>query len=199
MKSNSETRAAAYEAMRGNCGAALLVTLVSGLLTIVCSSPIFLILLGYPISVGIANIYLELVREKKSPMVESIFGAFTKGLYGRSVCGLLLVGIYTFLWLLLLIIPGIIKSFSYALTPYILIDHPELSCNEAIERSMRMMRGHKLQLFLIYLGYWGCCFLSTFTLYIALLWIIPYYNAVLAQFYQAVKEKSYEQPEGSAE
>jgi uncharacterized membrane protein len=198
MKRNAEIRSAAFEAMQGKWGAALLVTFVSGLLQFFCSHPIFLFLLGNPISVGIAKIYLELVRERREPMVEGIFGAFTKGLYGRSVCGLLLVGIYTFLWLLLLIIPGIIKSFSYALTPYILIDHPELSCNEAIERSMRMMRGHKLQLFLIYLGYLGCCFLSTFTLYIALLWIIPYYNAVLAQFYQAVKE-SYEEPEVSVE
>ena len=61
------------------------------------------------------------------------------------------MSIYTFLWSLLLIIPGVIKGLSYSMTPFILTDKPELSANEAIELSMKMMDGHKMDLFVLLL------------------------------------------------
>lgn len=87
----------------------------------------------------------------------------------------LLIMIFTFLWTLLLIVPGIIKSLSYSLAPYILADNPELTANEAINRSMQMMQGHKMDLFLIVLGYAGFALLSILALGIPLLWLYPYY------------------------
>ena len=95
--------------------------------------------------------------------------------------------IYTFLWALLLVVPGIIKSLSYALAPYILADNPELKADEAINRSMEMMKGHKMDLFLIILGYVGLALLSLIALGIPLLWLYPYYQVVLAKFYEEVK------------
>ena len=100
---------------------------------------------------------------------------------------MLLMTIYTILWSLLLIVPGIIKSLSYALTPYIVAEKPELSANESIELSMKMMDGHKMDLFLIILGFLGLAVLSIFTLCIGYLWLAPYMYAKMAAFYEDVK------------
>ena len=94
--------------------------------------------------------------------------------------------LYIFLWSLLFIVPGIIKSISYALTGYILADNPELSANEAITRSRDLMRGNKLRLFLLCLSFFGWIVLSVFTLGIGLLWLCPYVNATMAAFYRSV-------------
>lgn len=99
-----------------------------------------------------------------------------------------LVYVYTILWALLLIIPGIIKSLSYSMTGYIMRDHPELSGNAAIEKSMDMMDGHKADLFLMLLffvliGIPVC----VFTLGLGFFWLAPYVQASLAAFYDDVK------------
>ncbi|MBQ2958658.1 MAG: DUF975 family protein [Alistipes sp.] len=84
-------------------------------------------------------------------------------------------------------IPGIIKGLSYSMAPYILLDNPEITAEEAICRSMEMMRGHKMDLFLMGLGYAGLAILSGFLLCIPLLWLVPYYVTVLTKFYEDLK------------
>lgn len=105
----------------------------------------------------------------------------------RVLGTLLLQALYTLLWTLLLIIPGIVKSMSYALTSYILHDHPELQYNAAIERSMSMMEGNKMRLFLLYLSFLGWGILALFTCGIGYLWLIPYIQASNAAFYEDVR------------
>ena len=106
------------------------------------------------------------------------------------ICGtMLLQSIYTFLWTLLLIIPGIIKYYSYALTPYILNDDSALSFNGAIDKSMAMMRGHKMDLFILDLSFIGWYILGCVTCDIGFLWIIPYWQTTRAHFYLDLKEQ----------
>ena len=107
----------------------------------------------------------------------------------RNVGGMLLVGVFTFLWTLLLIIPGIIKSLAYSMTPFILKDYPELSANQAINLSMKMMEGRKFDLFYLYLSFIGWGILAIFTLGIGYLWLMPYMYTSTAAFYQNVKEE----------
>lgn len=116
-----------------------------------------------------------------------LFCAFNNTYYWKAIGTGLLSGIYTFLWTLLLIVPGIIKGLSYAMALYIVSDNPEIGCDEAIERSMAMMRGHKMRLFLMQLGMIGWSLLSLLTLGIAMLWIVPYYQTVFANFYLEIK------------
>ena len=118
--------------------------------------------------------------------IESIFDGFKD--YGRVFLTSLLQNIYTFLWTLLLIVPGIIKFYAYAMTPYILIDNPELSANQAIYLSKKMMKGHKFDLFILHLSFIGWAFLSIFTLGIGLLWVMPYMMTAQAAFYQDLKK-----------
>lgn len=98
-----------------------------------------------------------------------------------------LKAIYTFLWTLLLIIPGIIKSYSYAMTDFILKDDPEMKYDAAIERSMQMMEGHKADLFWLDLSFIGWILLSILTFGIGFLLLIPYMETAHAQFYEDLK------------
>ena len=89
--------------------------------------------------------------------------------------------VYIVLWTLLLIVPGIIKVYSYGMTDYVLKDNPELKNNAAIEKSMAMMEGHKMQLFLLDLSFIGWGILCLFTLGIGFLFLAPYMQNPLAE------------------
>ena len=213
MKTNSAIRQEVLALMKGNWGSAVGVTivlyliiyaiaLVSLLLGMFVGGPIdepgetilgqvfsllTTFLLVYPIAFASIKMFLHFVRGEHKLYVGGLFKCFSKPYYGKSIGVFLLISIFTFLWALLLIVPGIIKALSYSLAPFILADNPELSANQAIDQSMKMMKGHKMDLFLMMLGYMGFTMLSILALGIPLLWVVPYYQAVLAKFYEEVK------------
>ncbi len=190
MKTNSEIRHEARFAMSNNWGMAIVITIIDSLISSITG--IFLyglpaIFVALPLSLGIAMTYLNLVRNSQPLELSPIFDGFKSGRYWKGVSIYLLVGIYTFLWTLLLIVPGIIKSLSYSLAPYIAADNPELSTEESICKSMEMMEGHKMQLFLMQLGYIALVLLSGLLFFLPILWLVPFYSAVMAKFYEEVK------------
>lgn len=191
MKTNKELRAQALASLKGNWGPAVLLTLIflaiSGVSSFVPGlSFIVSFLVGLPLTVGIYEAFRRLVLGEKVQLIEYSFNLSFNN-WKHNVLVMLLMTIYTMLWSLLLIVPGIIKSLSYALTPYIVAEQPELSANESIELSMKMMDGHKMDLFLIWLGFLGLVVLSIFTFCIGYLWLVPYFYAKLAAFYEDVK------------
>ena len=99
----------------------------------------------------------------------------------------LLQAVYTFLWSLLLVIPGIVKSYSYAMTNYILLDEPELRYDAAIEKSMKLMAGNKMKLFLLDLSFIGWALLCVLTFGIGVFWLKPYVSTAHAAFYEDIK------------
>ncbi len=202
MLSNPEIRQYARRAMQGKWGVSALLTLLSGVIFSVCSALqsdvsvltslvylICLVLIIVPLQFGVDIMFLGVVRDGSRPSVEAMFEGFSSKYYRRVVLTMLLADIYIFLWTLLLIIPGLIKAISYAMTPYILAENPEIGSDEAICRSMEMMRGRKLKLFLIALGEVGLVILSAFALCIPCLWISPYYKSVYAKFYLEAKSE----------
>ena len=96
--------------------------------------------------------------------------------------------IYTYLWSLLFFIPGVVKLYSYAMTPYLLKDEPELGANATIEKSMKMMAGNKMKLLKLDFSFIGWIFLSMLTLNIGLLWVTPYMYTARAEFYEDLKK-----------
>ena len=142
---------------------------------------------GAPLVVGLYNTFLWLLRGNKN-IVDNMFKLGFKP-YWRSVLGYFLMVVKIYLWMLLLIIPGIIKAFAYALTPYILKDNPELSCLEAIERSRLMMKGNKWRLFVLCLSFIGWFLLCLLTLGIGFFWFAPYVYTTVAAFYEDVKSR----------
>lgn len=191
MKTNKELRAQALASLKGNWGPAVLLSLIllaiSGASSFVPGiSLIVSFLVTLPLSVGVYEAFRRLVLGEKVQLIDYSFNlGFNNWKHNVPVMGLMTI--YTILWSLLLIVPGIIKSLSYALTPYIVAEKPELSANESIELSMKMMDGHKMDLFLIILGFVGLAVLCIFTLCIGYLWLAPYMYAKMAAFYEDVK------------
>lgn len=190
LKLNSELRAVSRTTLSGNWMMAALATLIylliaGGVSSIPVAGSVLAIIITYPLAYGFAILFLDLFREGKPIDIGKLFDGFKD--FGRVWGTLILVAIYTILWTCLLIIPGIVKSYSYALTPFILKDEPELKYNAAIEKSMRMMDGYKMKLFLLDLSFIGWMILSVLTLGIGLLFLQPYMNTARAAFYEDLK------------
>ncbi|MEH7453972.1 DUF975 family protein [Gottfriedia acidiceleris] len=141
-------------------------------------------LLGY----GLLVYFLKLIRDEEKS-ISDIFFYFKSGhQFIRGIIVGFLVTLFTVLWTILLIIPGIIKSIAYSQVGYILKDYPEMSALDAITLSRRMMDGYKWKFFLLGLSFigWGLLVIITFGL--ALFYVAPYFYTSQAQFYTEVKE-----------
>ena len=179
-------RHAAWNKLSGNWSTVVVAYLIYSLLLGVLSyTGIGSLLLSGVLAIGMCVITLQISRMGKSG-IESIFDGFRKGLGNNIVAGIL-VQIFTFLWALLFIIPGIVKSYSYAMTYYILADNPDMAPTDAITESRKMMDGNKWRLFCLDLSFIGWYLLSILTLGILALWISPYNMMARAEFYESLK------------
>ena len=208
MQLNSELRAQARERLEGKWGTFVLMTFLFYVIQVLLQIPGYigslleilspenvlaslslsnisniLSLLALPLSWGLTVSLLRNHREE-SVDLENLFDGFRGGRYTRVFCAIFLVNLFTFLWTLLLIIPGIMKAFSYALTPYIIMDEPELTARQAITRSSEIMQGRRWKLFCLSLSFIGWGILSILTFGIGILWLVPYMNASVAAFYE---------------
>ena len=115
---------------------------------------IITIVIGGAGKLGYAIFNLKLVDNKEVEF-KDLFSQFHR--LGDGFCMNFLMGLYTVLWTLLLIIPGLIKTFSYAMTPYILAENPGMTATEAITESRRIMDGNKWRLFCLGFSFigWG--------------------------------------------
>ena len=153
-------------------GTALLIGLVIG---------IAFHLFGGIIELGYCSFRLELL-DKGISGFEKLFSYFKY--WKVAVLSRFLIGLYTFLWSLLFIIPGIVAAYSYAMTPFILAENPELSASEAMRRSKEMMDGNKWRLFCLGVSFVGWSFLCSLTFGIGYLWLNPYTHISIAAFYR---------------
>lgn len=126
--------------------------------------------------------YLLKLYDGENAELKDLFSQFHR--FGDGFLLSLLTALYTFLWSLLFIIPGIVAAYKYAMAPFILLESPGMSANEAIAASKEMMYGHKGELFLLDLSFIGWNLLSALTLGIGSLWVNPYINAAYAAFYR---------------
>lgn len=196
MKSNSEIRAIARQALKGNWAVSALFVFVfvlvvwgvmfAGIAPFMnneTASPLVQIILTLallPIQWGMYVSFKRLLNKRELELSWLFDGYKGSRIWTTTV----LQTVYTMLWSLLLIIPGIIKSYSYAMTPYILEDNPELKNNAAIEKSMEMMQGHKLDLFLLDLSFIGWAFLCMLTFGLGFFWLESYMLTARAAFYE---------------
>lgn len=144
-----------------------------------------LLILGGPITVGFISYILKLKRNNNAKFVD-LFSGFQS--FGKYLVTFLLVSLFTFLWTLLFIIPGIIKGLSYSQALYLIYDNPNMSPKEAIKKSQEMMNGHKKELFILELSFIGWHLLGIITLGIVeIFYVGPYYNSALAIYYENLK------------
>ena len=130
---------------------------------------------------GYARFNLKLVDGEK-PTLGDLFSQFDR--LGEGFVMNFLRGLYVFLWTLLFVIPGIMKNFSYAMTPYILAENPGKPALECINESKEMTDGYKMELFMLSLSFVGWLLLGIVTLGIAFIWVIPYMHATFANAYR---------------
>ncbi|MFE4354131.1 DUF975 family protein [Peribacillus butanolivorans] len=136
-----------------------------------------------PLTIATTWFYLNIVRDG-NPGIPEVFAIYKDGKTSFKIIGAsILQGIFIFLWSLLFIIPGIIKSLSYSQLFFLLKDHPQLTVLEAFSESKKRMKGLKWKYFLMHLSFIGWGILCIFTLGIGLLWLAPYAGTTMAAFY----------------
>ena len=189
LKQNSELRAEARVALTDKWVMGAVTTLVFGAVSGAASyiPVVGTILVALPMMYGYSIVMLSVMRGGEMN-IGGLFDGFND--FVRIVGTKLLQAIYTFLWTLLLVIPGIIKNYSYAMTDFILKDQPELANNAAIEKSMAMMDGNKMKLFLLDLSFIGWAILCLFTFGIGFLFLQPYVQSAHAAFYEDLKAQT---------
>jgi len=148
----------------------------------------FRVLLGYPLEVGGRRYFI------KSAQYDNNRSCFSFAFMGENYIGIvltmLLKGVQNFLWYLLFIIPGIVKSYSYRMVPYILADNPNIGANRAIELSNNMTDGHKFDIFVLDLSFIGWYLLGLLALGVGVLFVMPYENATNAELYLELRENA---------
>ena len=143
-------------------------------------------ILGGTVELGYAKFLLK-QYDRKQLQFSDLFSQFER--FGTGFAQKFLRTLFTVLWSLLFIIPGIVKGLSYAMTPFILEEHPEMTASEAIKASMRLMDGHKMDLFILGLTFIGWQILACLTMGIGFLFLNPYMNAAYAAFYRDISRK----------
>ena len=211
MKTNQDLKNAALEALRGNWAPAEVCTIIYLLLSIgisllqpniddptaaltgaqkimMVANVLLLFLVMVPLGIGYYQAFKVLFTDGDNKLTANCF-RLSFGNYFKNIAAYLLMCLFIFLWTLLLIIPGIIKALAYSMTPFILKDFPELSVNQAINLSQKMMKGHKFDYFWLGLSFIGWILLGLLTLGIGYIWLIPYMYTSYAAFYEEVKKE----------
>lgn len=188
----SDYRYRAWNALRGNWGTVAITVLLVVVVSSVCSGlafigigAILMFILRGPIMYGLSVQSLNVVRGKAVD-VKDVMAAHAQHRIADAVIAYVITSIYTFLWSLLFIIPGIIAAYSYSLTYYLMIDNPNLTADQARRESMRLMEGNKMRLFCLHLSFIGWILLCALTLGILTFWVVPYMECATAEFYDSV-------------
>ena len=141
------------------------------------------LIVGGTVELGYSKFLLKM-HDGEDAKVEDLFSQFHR--FGDGFCQRLLRALFVALWSVLFVIPGIVASLKYAMTPFILAENPGMTASEAITASKELMDGHKADLFFLQLSFIGWAFLNVFTLGIGSLWLVPYINASYAAFYRSI-------------
>lgn len=189
----AELKAAAKSQIKGKIGILFLITLIIGAISGAASALLSLIPGGSLVvsiivtpafTLSVARVYLNVIKGN-TPKAGDAFCGFDDFWSAFKVT--FLVGLYTFLWSLLFVIPGIIKAISYSMSVYILAENKGKSARECINESKAMTEGHKMELFVLELSFIGWGLLCAITFGIASIWVLPYMQATYANAYNSLK------------
>lgn len=201
MLTRAELKQQAKEQLKGNVGILFLVlvvyvvvciaiSIIGGLLGMVVPPLMYVAVYGLvsPVVIGYYMVYLDTTYGDE-PKVATLFRPF-KECWLHSVLVQILVYIFVCLWTLLLVIPGLIKSFSYSQVYFILAENPDMTALEAITESRRIMDGHKMELFVLNLSFIPWHLLGMVTLGLGYIYVTPYITLTMTNFYHNIKRQS---------
>lgn len=145
-----------------------------------------LLLLWNPLEIGCSRFFVKNGDTRNADLNNIVFSF--SGNYGQITGVMALRWLYTFLWSLLFVIPGIVKNYEYLMIPYLLAENPTMSKEEAFETSRQMMRGHKWQAFVLDLSFIGWHILGIVTFGIVeIFYVAPYYYMTRAELYRSLR------------
>ncbi|MGE5630808.1 MAG: DUF975 family protein [Caulobacteraceae bacterium] len=161
---------------------AIIISVVSVFILVAIALRIFL---GYPLEVGGRKYFIQSARHEDNKRCFRF--AFNGENYMGIVLAMLLKGVQNFLWYLLLIIPGIVKSYAYSMVPYILAENPNIGSREAIKESIEMTDGHKFDMFVLDLSFLGWFLLGALFFGVGVFFVLPYVDATKAELYLVLR------------
>lgn len=164
-----------------NCLYSIVGSITAGIAAIVGMGPMYY---------SLSYMHLKRLRSGQPVQLDEAFTGLTNDV-GRNIVTGLLVYLFTALWSLLFIIPGIVKYYSYSMSFYVSLDHPEYSSMECIKESERLMQGKKMELFCLDLSFIGWHILGALCFGIGTLWSYTYREQAFAQFYQDLVTRAY--------
>ena len=167
----------------------VLPSMLSSILTILSGG--FFVGLLYSIFIGdvirVGEQYYFIKNHYGNPALNEIFQGF-KGNYLNVVKIMLIMELKIMLWLLLLVVPGIIKAYEYSMIPCLLAENPNITMDEAFSLSKQMTTGQKMNLFVLDLSFLGWYFLGFLCFGIGALFVQPYDVAAFTEVYLILKE-----------
>lgn len=189
-----EIKARAKDQLGNNlfCNAWLFAVLACFIFGVICSAAgsiivgIGAVIVTGPLSFGLNYLFLKQARDHQPMDLGDMFKGFSND-FGQNLLIGLMTAIFTALWSLLLIVPGIVKVYSYSMVYYIKADHPEYDWRQCIAESQAMMNGHKMDLFILDLSFIGWMIVGSLCLGVGTLWVSAYMEAARAHFYESIQ------------
>lgn len=135
-----------------------------------------------------------ILNQTAQPGIGILLDGFRSGHYVNIVLTMFLRDLFTALWSLLLVVPGIVKHYEYLMVPYIIAENPAMDYKEAFQISKQMMDGEKMEAFIMDLSFLGWYLLSAVTCgLLAIFYVNPYVQASFAEMYTFNKQKAYQE------
>lgn len=135
-----------------------------------------------------------ILNQTAQPGIGTLLDGFRSGHYVNIVLTMFLRDLFTTLWSLLLVVPGIVKHYEYLMVPYIIAENPAMDYKEAFQISKQMMDGEKMEAFIMDLSFLGWYLLSAVTCgLLAIFYVNPYVQAAFAEMYTFNKQKAYQE------
>ena len=171
----------------------MIIGLLAGIATVV-----ILIVLVAKVFVGnllkMGGYRFFILNQTAQPGIGTLLDGFRSGHYVNIVLTMFLRYLFTALWSLLLVVPGIVKHYEYLMVPYIIAENPAMDYKEAFQISKQMMDGEKMEAFIMDLSFLGWYLLSAVTCgLLAIFYVNPYVQASFAEMYTFNKQKAYQE------
>jgi len=136
-----------------------------------------------PLACGVNACYLKNARDHKKIEVENMFAGFKVDFGGTFLLGFMM-DLFVVLWSMLFVIPGIIKAYSYSMSYFIKADHSEYTWKQCIDESRKLMKGHKMELFIQDVSFIGWVLIGSVCFGVGFFWVDAYINSTKAEFYR---------------
>ena len=173
------------------------VGMITGLLAVIATVVILIVLVakvfvGNLLKMGGYRFFI--LNQTAQPGIGTLLDGFRSGHYVNIVLTMFLRDLFTTLWSLLLVVPGIVKHYEYLMVPYIIAENPAMDYKEAFQISKQMMDGEKMEAFIMDLSFLGWYLLSAVTCgLLAIFYVNPYVQASFAEMYTFNKQKAYQE------